>query len=114
MDFNFLWLIAAFGGGVWGAAVGGLPAFVFCGIAAIVGAGLTAFAGDGGFFSNTVAFGPLLGPQVSFAGGVAAVAYAAKRGLHADGKDIGSALMGLNRPDVLLIGGLFGVVGYIL
>jgi hypothetical protein len=114
MDFSFLWLVAAFGGGIFGAAVGGLPAFVFTGIAAVVGAGLTAYAGDGGAFSGLVAWGPVLGPQIAFAGGVAAVAYAAKRGLHADGKDIGSALMGLNRPDVLLIGGLFGVVGYLL
>ncbi len=29
MDFSFLWLVAAFGGGIFGAAVGGLPAFVF-------------------------------------------------------------------------------------
>ena len=114
MDFSFLWLVAAFGGGIFGAAVGGLPAFVFTGIAAVVGAGLTAFAGDGGAFSNTVAWGPVLGPQIAFAGGVAAVAYAAKRGLYADGKDIGAALMELHRPDVLLVGGLFGVVGYIL
>jgi len=54
------------------------------------------------------------GPQISFAGGAAAAVYAAKRGKLAGGRDIASALMGLKSPDVLLIGGLFGVIGYLL
>ncbi len=111
MTFSFLYLVAAFGGGVLGAALGGLPIFILCGVAAIVGAGITAATGDP-TFSNLVAWGPLLGPQVSFAGGAAAAVYAAKMGKLANGRDIATALMGLNSPDVLLVGGLFGMLGY--
>ncbi|MEN6409341.1 MAG: permease [Anaerolineaceae bacterium] len=113
MTFSFLYLVAAFGGGILGAALGGLPVFILCGVAAIVGAGITAATGDA-TFSNLVAWGPLLGPQVSFAGGAAAAVYAMKKGKLGSGRDIGSALMGLNSPDVLLVGGLFGVLGYVL
>lgn len=113
MTFSFLYLVAAFGGGILGAALGGLPVFILCGVAAIVGAGITAATGDA-TFSNLVAWGPLLGPQVSFAGAAAAAAYAAKKGKLANGKDICSALMGLNAPDVLVVGGLFGMLGYVL
>lgn len=113
MAFNFLFLIAAFGGGVFGAAIGGLASFIFCGFAAIVGAGIMLATGDG-TFSGLVAWGPFLGPQIAFAGGAAAAVYAAKQGKLANGRDIATALMGLDSPDVLLVGGVFGVLGYIL
>lgn len=113
MEFSILYLIAAFGGGVLGAAIGGLPVFIMCGVAAIVGAGIAAATGDA-TFSTVVAWGPLLGPQISFAGGAAAAAYAAKKGKLSGGRDIATALLGLDSPDVLLVGGLFGVIGYIL
>lgn len=113
MAFSILYLIASFGGGVIGAALGGLPVFILCGVAAVVGAGITAATGDA-TFSNLVAWGPLLGPQVSFAGGAAAAVYAMKKNKLATGRDIATALMGLNSPDVLLVGGIFGVLGYVL
>jgi hypothetical protein len=114
MEFSILYLVAAFGGGIFGAAVGGLPAFILCGVAAIVGAGIAAATGDG-TFSSIVAWGPILGPQISFAGGAAAAVYAAKKGkLPGGGRDIATALLGLNSPDILLVGGLFGVIGYLL
>lgn len=113
MAFDPLFLIAALGGGLLGAAIGGLPIFIICGAAAIIGAGITAATGNANF-SNLVAWGPLLGPQVSFAGGAAAAIYAVKRGKMTNGRDIGTALAGLDAPDVLLIGALFGALGYIL
>lgn len=113
MTFSFIYLLASFGGGVLGAALGGLPVFILCGVAAIVGAGIAAATGDATFM-NFVAFGPLLGPQISFAGGAAASVYAAKKGKVASGRDIATALMGLKSPDVLFVGGAFGVLGYIL
>jgi hypothetical protein len=113
MTFSLFYLVAAFGGGVIGAAFGGLPVFILCGIAAVVGAGIAAATGDGTMLGN-VAFGVLLGPQISFAGGAAAAVYANKKGKLASGKDIATALIGLNSPDVLLVGGLFGSIGYIL
>ncbi len=113
MEITAVALLAAFGGGVFAAGVGALQAFIFTGFAVIAGAAM-AGAGGGDAMLAQVAFGPFLGPHISFAGGVAATAYAARRGLMPNGRDIGVALMGLNRPDVLLIGGLFGVVGYLV
>ncbi len=113
MTFSILFLVAAFGGGIFGAALGALPAFILCGVAAIVGAGINAATGSPDF-TNLVAWGPLLGPQISFAGGAAAAIYAKKKGLLANGRDIATALLGLNSPDVLLVGGIFGVLGYAL
>ena len=112
MDIDLLLLLAAFGGGVLGAAVGALPAFIFTGFAVLAGVA-SAQTGRPAII-ETIAFGPLLGPHVSFAGGAAAAAYAAKRGLIENGRDIGFSLMGLHRPDVLLVGGLFGVLGSLL
>jgi hypothetical protein len=113
MTFDIMYLVAAFGGGILGAALGGLPVFILCGVAAIVGAGIAAATGDQ-TFSSLVAWGPVLGPQVSFAGGAAAAVYAMKRGKLANGRDIASALLGLNSADVLLVGGAFGALGYVL
>ena len=50
----------------------------------------------------------------AFCGGVAAAAYAAKKGIHKAGKDIVSGGAGFNDPMALLIGGLFGILGYLL
>jgi hypothetical protein len=113
MQFSILYLVAAFGGGLLGAALGGLPVFILCGVAAIVGAGIAAATGDASF-SNLVAWGPILGPQISFAGGAAAAVYAMKKGKLANGRDIATALLGLESPDILLVGGIFGVLGYVL
>jgi hypothetical protein len=112
MEITIVALLASFGGGVFAAAIGTLPAFVFTGFAVIAGVAM-AGAGGGDAMLTQVAFGPFLAPHISFGGGAAATAYAARRGLTPNGRDIGVALMGLNRPDVLLIGGLFGAVGYL-
>lgn len=113
MAFSLLYLVVSIGGGIIGAAIGGLPIFILCGVAAIAGAAVAAATGDGNFM-GLVAFGPILGPQISFAGGAAAAVYAASRGKLAGGRDIASALLGLKRPDVLLVGGGFGALGYLL
>ncbi len=111
--FDFTYLILAFGGGVWGAAIGGLPAFVLCGIVAVVGLAINLVTGDPTFV-NEIAWGPFFGPHIAFVGGVAAAAYAAKVGKLESGKDIITSLMGLNAPDVLLVGGVFGALGYVV
>ena len=107
MEITTVALLASFGGGVFAAAIGTLQAFIFTGFAVIAGVAMTGAGGDDAMLTQ-VAFGPFLAPHISFGGGVAATAYAARRGLMPSGRDIGVALMGLNRPDVLLIGGLFG------
>ncbi len=110
---NFATLLASFGGGVFGAALGGLPAFVFTGFAVLIGAAAVLGGSSFDFISN-VAFGPVFGPHIAFCGGVAAAAYAAKKGIHKAGKDIVSGGAGFNDPMALLIGGLFGILGYLL
>jgi len=122
------WLIAAFAGGCFGAAIGALPAFCFTGFAVIAGEALTLATASGtdaaadlSFVSGmtgTIGFGPVFGPHIAFAGGAAAAAYAAKKegamppqedGGYHPGKDIAYALG--TRPDVLAVGGVFGVFG---
>lgn len=113
MEFSLLILIAAFGGGLFGAAVGGLPAFIFTGFMVIAGVAAAASGAEYDFINN-VAFGPVFGPHISFAGGVAGAAYAKRAGLLENGKDITFGLTGLANPVVLLIGGAFGVLGYLI
>lgn len=106
-------VLAAFGGGLFAAAIGTLPAFIFTGLLVLAGVAVAA-AGGGPAVLAQVAFGPVFGPHIAFAGGAAATAYAYRRGLLDDGRAITVPLMGLGRPDVLLVGGLFGVLGQLL
>jgi hypothetical protein len=111
MDFSDI--VMAFGGGVFGAALGALPAFVLLGILIVVGVGVQA-AGGGSEFLDFF-WGPAFGPHTGgFAAGIAATAYAARRGKLDSGRNVLAALAGLNSPDVLLIGGCFGVVGHVV
>jgi hypothetical protein len=115
-------LVAAFAGGAFGAAVGALPSFSLAGLAVVVGElyAMATSATDAEAplvdVTGAIAFGPVLGPHVAFGGGAAAVAYAARRGyLDANGEphDAKGITRGLGaRPDVLAVGGAFGVVGY--
>ena len=108
-------LIAAFGGGVFAASIGALPAFIMTGVFAVVGAvaGMCGAADASNILVNYIAFGSFFGPHISFAGGVAAAAYAKKKGLTDNGAAIAPALAGLNAPDVLVVGGVFGVIGFL-
>ncbi|MDS0292758.1 hypothetical protein [Halogeometricum luteum] len=109
-------LIAAFAGGAFGAALGALPAFIFTGFLVVAGEAAVIANADAGSITGSVAFGAPFSPAISFAGGAAAAAYAAKKGYMDSGfdyyeaKNIGFALG--TRPDVLAVGGAFGIVGY--
>ena len=109
-------LIAAFAGGAFGAALGALPAFIFTGFMVIAGEAAVVANVDAGSITGSVAFGAPFSPAISFAGGAAATAYAAKRGYMQSGfdyhnaKDITFALG--TKPDVLAVGGVFGILGY--
>jgi hypothetical protein len=119
----------AFAGGAFGASLGALPSFAFTGFIVIVGevvnlgSDLAAVGvSDGALgaygITGSIAFGAGFGPHVAFAGGAAAAAYAARRGKMDTGFDyheaknithsLGSA------PDVLLVGGAFGALGYLV
>lgn len=106
-------LIASFGGGVIGAYMGALPAFILTGVMAIVGAAIT-MAGGTDLTVGYVAFGSYLGPHIAFAGGVAAAAYAGKARKLGSGTDILTSLIGLADPLTLLVGGIFGIAGYLI
>lgn len=109
---DVLALLISFCGGVFGAAIGALAAFVFTGITGLIGI-VIVMAGVQFDWLGLMPFGVFFGPHISFAGGAAAAAFARKMGYMESGKDIGKALMGLKKPSVLVIGGIFGMIGYI-
>lgn len=112
MDIDLISILGAAAGGFFGAAIGGLHAFIFTGFMVLAGFAILAATGDASFIGD-LAFGPVFGPHIAFAGGVAAVAYA--RRVHgANARDIALPLASLAKPDVLLVGAGFGVLGYLI
>ncbi|WKY43889.1 hypothetical protein Q5O14_14825 [Eubacteriaceae bacterium ES2] len=109
MDFTLL--LASFGGGFFAAAIGGVPSFVFTGLTVVA----AILAGDFGAPAiGIVSFGPWFAPSVAFAGAVAAAGYAKKIGKLENGADIITPLAGIKEPTVLLVGGVFGILGYLV
>ncbi|SDJ51347.1 hypothetical protein SAMN05216226_104170 [Halovenus aranensis] len=128
-------LIAGFAGGMVGAAIGALPALSLSGIAIVVGE-MTGTLGDiegtaiAGVFGvdpatvdvlglgGAIGFGPVLGPHVAFAGGVAATAFLGRRETfdttfrYHQAKNITKPLG--SEPATLLVGGAFGVFGVLV
>lgn len=115
-------VLAAFAGGAFGASIGALPSFSLAGLMVIVGElyrltvktlGVEVLPVD---LTASIGFGVVLGPHVAFGGGAAALAYAAKRGYldtefeYHPAKEVTRGLG--SKPDVLVVGGLFGIVGY--
>ncbi|RRJ33147.1 hypothetical protein EIK79_03405 [Halocatena pleomorpha] len=115
-------VITALGGGAFGASIGALPAFAFCGFMVIAGAVATAIGLEGASTSLYVAaFGPLFGPHVAFAGGAAAHAYAAKYHPELQEQDGWGYHPAKNiliptgtNPKVLAVGAVFGAGGQLL
>lgn len=109
-------LLVCFGGGIVGAALGGLLSFIVCAMLVLAGC-MVVLQGGSDFLLLQIGLGPIFGPQAGgFAAGVAAAAYAAgARNNHPTGaaKDILSPLIGTSW-DVLVVGGLFAVFGHLL
>ncbi|WP_336327807.1 hypothetical protein [Halovenus sp. HT40] len=128
-------LLAGLLGGVLGATLGALSALGLAGVVIVGGELVELFVLDGtavGLLAtlgvdgapvavgplSTVGLGPLLGPHVTFVGGVAAAAYAGRKETIDTGfryhqaKQIRRPLFG--RPWTMLVGGVFGVVGVLL
>lgn len=131
---NIFALIASFGGGAFAAGLGALPAFIMTGFIVIAGTAIT-LAGGGDIVTGNIAFGSFFGPHISFAGAVAATAYAARKNnaliqsgkvvdgdvaiatpskILTAGADITYSLGKECDGTVLLMGGLFGVFGYLI
>lgn len=125
-------ILAAFGGGAFGAAVGALPAFIMTGIVALIGTAIGLGSGVD-MITGNVAFGAFFGPHVAFAGGVAAAAYAARKNNMLAGGNLGGGDVAVASPQgitngadilyslngtgdwtVLGIGGIFGILGLLI
>lgn len=130
---DILALIAAFGGGAFAAGLGALPAFIMTGFVALVGTGIT-LAGGADILTGNLAFGSFFGPHIAFAG-AAATAYAARKnnsliaagsleggnvsiavekGILVNGADITYSLGKTLDGTVLIMGGVFGMLGYLV
>lgn len=109
---DLMMMIAAFGGGLLGALMGALPVFILVGFVGV--AGLSAVSGAPIDLVGGVAFGPFLGPHIAFGGGVAAAAFAHRKGKLEAGGNILEPLAKFNDPVVLVVGGLFGVLAYMI
>ena len=130
---DILALIAAFGGGAFAAGLGALPAFIMTGFVALVGTGIT-LAGGTDILTGNLAFGFFFGPHIAFAG-AAATAYAARKnnsliaagsleggdisiavekGILVNGADITYSLGKTLDGTVLIMGGVFGMLGYLV
>ncbi len=109
MDFTML--ITAFGGGLLAAAIGGVPSFVFTGLTVLA----AVFGGEAGApIVSFISFGSFFGPHVAFGGAVAAAAYAKQKGVLDNGQDIVTPLFQTQDPMVLVMGGVFGIIGFVI
>ncbi|SCP98402.1 hypothetical protein [Anaerobium acetethylicum] len=104
-------IFIAFCAGAFGTALGALGAVIMTAMAGLVGIIGNICGADFNFVSS-VAFGLILGPQVSFGPACCAAGYAKRKGYLNSSKDIVTPLISLRKPDVLIVGGLFAVAGY--
>lgn len=115
---TFTELILALFGGIFGAYIGGFNAFILCGLFGLIGVAVFMATGDASFLNN-IASGPVFAKHVSFIGGTAAAAYWGKKSrndlindnLKMKGTDLYTPLSKKENLEVLLIGGVFGLVG---
>lgn len=132
-------VVAGLAGGLLGAAIGAIPALSLAGIVIVVGEAAAAAGnllggnGDPGELgvlgvqsapldalglTGSVGFGPVLGPHVAFAGGVAAAAYAGREETfdttfrYHQAKQISKPLG--SDPKRLLVGAVFGAFGVVV
>ena len=112
-NLDLFWLLTACVGGIIGGIVGANNAFGFTGVMILTGFGIAASTGST-FFFDYVAFGPVFGPHIAFAGAAAGSAYSAKKKLLDTGRDIDTPLGSLKDPTVLWVAAGFGVAGLIV
>lgn len=110
--FELSSLILAFCTGCVGGSLGALQAFIFTGLVGLGGLGLLA-AGIGDVIGS-IAFGFWFAPPMAFLGGVLATTYAKARGLTDSGKNIATPMITTKRIDVVLMGGVGGLIGWIV
>lgn len=127
-ELTIEFVIAGLAGGMLGAAIGALPALSLAGILLLVGerGGIADVGLEQTPFDVALAplgaagpgLGPVLGPHVAFAGGVAAAAFVGRKETfdttfrYHQAKNISKPLG--SDPATLLVGGTFGVFGVLL
>ena len=106
-------IICAFSAGFLASGLGAatsivMTAFmVFCGMMANI-------AGADFNVVTDIGFGLFLGPHIAFGPACAAAVYAFKKGYMESGGDIFKPLINLHKTDVMVVGGIFGVIGWYL
>lgn len=111
---DLLSILLAIAGGIFGASIGALPAFIFTGVIGLIGWAIALAGGDSSFV-NQVVFGPFFGPHIAFAGGVAAAAFAANKRKSLDsGTNTLLPLGSIGDPSIILVGGIFGAIGFLV
>lgn len=103
--------IMSFLGGAFGSCIGGGNGFVVCGVLGLLGL-VTATPDPSMIFQ--IGFGWIFVPCCCYAAGVCAQQYALRRGYFSDRNDINFHLIKLQKYDVIAVGGLFGMLGYVL
>jgi len=111
--FNPELILASFAGGLFAATIGALPAFILSGVFILFGVGIT-LGGGAPDALNFLGIGPFFGPHIAWASAVAATAYAGKKGQLDSGLEIKVPLGKLNDYPVLVVGGIFGVLAYLI
>lgn len=104
-------ILTAFASGALGACLGAMPAVIMCGVAVVLGM-IGAVSGSGFDWLTGMAFGMFVGPQVSFAPACVAAAYAKSKGYIGSSKEIFLPLISLKKPDVLIVSGIFAIIGW--
>lgn len=105
-------IILAFCTGCVGGSIGALQSFIFTGFVGLAGLGL--LVGGVGDVIGQIAFTFWFAPPIAFLGGVLATNYAKARGLTDSGKNIAVPMITTRRIDVVAMGGLGGVIGYVV
>lgn len=121
---SFINILYAIAGGIFGALIGGTNAFIFTGFVGLIGIAAS-LAGQSDFILNQIAFGPFLVPAVTFGGAVAATAYAGMKSrkgklivegenVPVEGANMYMPMFKTKSPDVLIVAGVFGALGWAL
>ncbi|MGI6150810.1 MAG: hypothetical protein ACOYIR_02500 [Christensenellales bacterium] len=102
---NIADLVASFVAGIAAAGFGGVQFFIICAGTCLFGALLRVD-------TTGIAFSPLLNPASTFLPAAVAAGYANYKGYNGGGNGPAASLMALQKPDVLLLAGVAGVLGW--
>lgn len=128
----FVDLLLAFAGGIFASVIGGTISFLLTGFLALIAIAII-LGGGGEAFMDEIVFGAFFGPHIAFAGAAAAAAVAGRfkeryetqkenevysqntnhQVVYVDGNDVNTPIFATKNATALLVGGLFGVFGYI-